>query len=385
MPWNNLSVVVQRRNLVEAMLEGAEPVVAICRRFGVSRQTAYKFLRRFRADGGAGLNNCLAGPSHPPALQALRWSKWVLRLRKSEPTWGARKLLWLLRQKGARRFLPAERTVQRWIKKAGLIRKQRSIRRQVRPMRQRRGRCARRSNEVWTIDLKGWFRTGNRTKIEPLTVRDLWSKYVLWARQLAPRDGAGVRWVCQRLFSRYGRPGVIRCDLGAPFFGDGPHGFTRLSLWWWRLGIRVEFVRRGSINNNAHEQMHRVMKAELVIARTAAEQARCLERWRRRYNRHRPHDGLGGRTPASVYRPRAGPRLPVWRKPRYPRHYLVKHVQRDGLITLPGWRGSIGRAFGGLHVGLAPAGNRRYRVYFASLYLGMLDLNRTAKLKIAAF
>jgi hypothetical protein len=238
---------------------------------------------------------------------------------------------------------------------------------------------------VWTIDLKGWFFTGDRTKVEPLTVRDLWSKYVLWVRSLAPRNEAGVRWVCQQLFRRYGRPRVIRCDLGAPFFGDGPHGFTRLSLWWWRLGIGVEFVRRGSINNNAHEQMHGVMKAELVIARTAGEQARSLERWRRRYNQHRPHDGLGGRTPVSVYRPRpsAGSLSP--RQPRYPRHYLMKRVQPDGSITLPGWRGSIGRAFGGLCIGLAPAGVRRYRVYFAHLYLGLLDLNRTSKLVIAVF
>src|SRR5204862_121472 len=137
-----------------------------------------------------------------------------LRLRKSEPTWGARKLLWLLREKGARRSLPAERTVQRWIKKAGFVRKRPSPRRRVRPTRRRRGRCARRSNEVWTIDLKGWFFTGDRTKVEPLTVRDLWSKYVLWVRSLAPRNEAGVRWVCQQLFRRYGRPRVIRCDLG---------------------------------------------------------------------------------------------------------------------------------------------------------------------------
>lgn len=384
MPWKDLSVVEQRRALVETLLEGAEPVVSICRNFGVSRQTAYKFLQRFRSEGGAGLNNRVAASGSTPAPQAVRWRQWVLRLRRSEPTWGARKLLWLLRQQGARRCLPAERTVQRWLKQAGFVARKKQPRRQVRPTRRSRGRIARRSNQVWTIDLEGWFLTGNRTKIEPLTVRDLWSKYVLWARRLAPRDEAGVRWVCQQLFRRYGRPRVIRCDLGAPFFGDGPHGFTRLSLWWWRLGISIEFVRRGAINNNAHEQMHRVMKAELAITHTATAQAQRLESWRRRYNRRRPHEALGGRTPASVYRPRPG-RPVVLRSPRYPRHYLVKHVQQDGSITLPGWRGSIGRAFGGLRIGLAPAGDRCYRVYFTHLYLGLLDLNQTKRMVLATF
>ena len=385
MPWKDASVEKQRRDLVDALLVGAEPVVAICRRFGVSRQTAYKFLQRFRADGSMGLRNRAVTAGHAPAPQAIRWGKQILRLRRSEPTWGARKLLWLLRQEGPCRFLPVERTVQRWLKRAGLVVRKKQPRRRVRPTRRPRGRLARRSNEVWTIDLKGWFLTGNRTKIEPLTVRDLWSKYVLWARHLAPRDEAGVRWVCQQLFRRYGRPRVIRCDLGAPFFGDGPHGFTRLSLWWWRLGIGVEFVRRGSINNNAHEQMHRVMKAELVITHTAAAQAQHLKSWRRRYNRRRPHDALGGRTPASVYRPRPRLQPVVLRPAHYPRHYLVKRVQQDGSITLPGWRGSIGRAFGGLRIGLAPAGDRLYRVYFTHLYLGLLDLNRTRRMVLAAF
>jgi transposase InsO family protein len=368
-----------------ALLKGGETVVAVCQRFGISRQTAYKFLRRFRSDGPEGLKNRWLKAGQRYAPQAMRWRQRVLRLRERRPTWGARKLRLMLRALGVRGRLPSVRSLQRWLQAAGLVRAPRPQRRRPRPMRRKRGRTARRSNHVWTFDLKGWFRAGDQTKIEPLTVRDLWSRYVLWARPLAPRDERSVRKVCQRLFRRYGRPAVIRCDLGAPFFGDGPHGFTRLSLWWWRLGIRLEFVRRGSIHNNGHEQMHGVMKKELRIARTAPEQARLLEAWRKDYNRCRPHDSLGGRTPASVYRarPETDPlHLP---EPTYPQHYLSKRVQTDGRITLANWRGSIGRTFGGLTVGLAPAGIRRYRVYFGSLYLGLLDLSRHDKLILATF
>lgn len=383
MTWKNSSVVMQRRALVEAMLAGREAVLTLSHRFGVSRQTAYKFLARFRANGGAGLRDRLHGPVSAHASQAPRWRAGLLRLRKVHPTWGARKLRWLLGCRFGRRRLPVERTLQRWIAHAGLVKSQ-PVRRRLRPTRQVHAARARRSNAVWTIDLKGWFRTANGIKIEPLTVRDLWSRFVLWSAPLAPRDERNVRLVCQQLFRRHGRPRVIRCDRGAPFFGDGPHGLTRLSLWWWRLGIRVEFVRRGQIDNHAHEQMHRVLKADTVIARSARAQARSLERWRQGYNHHRPHESLGLQTPASRFRSKPCG-LPVLRCPQYPPTSLVRVVASNGKISLLGWRGSIGRAFAGLPVGLSPAGSRRYRVYFGSLYLGLLELNGTRLLILPVF
>ena len=146
----------------------------------------------------------------------------------------------------------------------------------------------------------------------------------------------------------------------------------------------MEFVRRGLIDNNAHEQMHGIMKEELALAHTTPAQSQRLERWRHRYNHKRPHDGLGMRLPADCYRPRPGP-LPSLCKPSYPPDWLVRRVSQNGVIALPGWRGSIGRAFGGLQVGLAPTGKRQFRVYFANLFLGTLDLNVSPKLNIARY
>lgn len=383
MTWKYSSVVTQRRELVEAMLAGREPVRTLSHRFGVSRQTAYKFLTRFRANGGAGLRDRWHGPVSPHASQAPQWRARLLRLPKAHPSWGARKLRWLLGCRFGRRRRPAERTLQRWIARAGLV-KSPPVRRRTRPTRRVRATAARHSNAVWTIDLKGWFRTANGTKVKPLTVRDLWSRFVLWSTPLAPRDERNVRLICQRLFRRHGRPRVIRCDRGAPFFGDGPHGLTRLSLWWWRLGIRVEFVCRGQIDNNAHEQMHRVLKADTAIAWSGRAQARSLERWRQGDNRRRPHESLGLQTPTSRFRSQPR-RLPVLRNPKYPPTSLVRQVEANGKISCQGWRGWIGRAFGGLPVGLTPAGFRRYRVYFGSLYLGLLELNGARQLILPVF
>jgi putative transposase len=387
MPWKDSSVVGQRAALVRALLNRREPVAQVCDRFGISRQTGHKFLRRFAAQGRAGLVDGSRRPQRGRSEQGARWWRRVLRLRRTHPTWGARKLRWLLQ----RRFrgegvLPAERTLQRWIARAGLARVPRARPRRVLPGAGAHATPARRANDVWTIDLKGWFRTADGQKVEPLTMRDQWSRFILWSQPLAPRDERGVRRVCQRLFRRHGVPRTLRCDRGNPFFGDGPCGFTRLSLWWWRLGIRVEFVRRGRVDNNAHEQMHRVLKAETIqpAARSVLAQARRLARWRWQYNHARPHEALGLRPPATRYHPAPAALSPL-RLPRYPAHWLVRRVRANGEIHLPGWGGSIGRAFAGLPVGLAPRGAQCYRVYFATLCLGELDLAGLRKLRITPF
>ena len=381
MPWQNSSLVEQRYALIVALLRDEQSVSATCRQFGVSRQTGYKFLRRFMKQGPAGLRDQSRRPKLGATPVARRWRQRLLHWRGRYKCWGARKLRWLLRRRFGGRGLPTERTLQRWLAQAGLSRRRRVPRRQVR-LELAAPRAAHQVNAVWTFDLKGWFRTRDGSKVEPLTVRDLWSRYVLWVRPLTPRTEAQVRRVCQRLFRRYGRPAVIRCDRGAPFFGDGPHGFTRLSLWWWRLGIRVEFVRRGAINNNAHEQLHGVLQKELTIAQSPRAQAQRLERWRRRYNEQRPHEGLGLRTPASRYHARPA-KPPVLRQPSYPAHWVVRQVQRNGETCLPRWRGTIGRAFAGLRVGFAPIAPGRYRVYFAALLLGHLDLRHSTRLQLS--
>ena len=384
MPWKDASVIEQRAALVRVLLRGREPVARVCDRFGVSRQTGYKFLRQFRALGRAGLRDRSRRPRRV-SVRAERWRSRVLRLRRAHPSWGARKLGWLLRERfQAWGRWPAERTLQRWIARAGLARIPRTRPRRARLGPGRLAAQARRANAVWTIDLKGWFRTADGHKVEPLTVRDLWSRFVLWSQPLTPRTEQAVRRVCQRLFRRHGLPRVLRCDRGNPFFGPGPCGFTRLSLWWWHLGIRVEFVRRGRVNNNAHEQMHRILQAEAVrpASKSVPAQARRLARWRWRYNHARPHDSLGLCPPATRYHPHPAP-LPRLVLPHYPAHWLVRWVRTNGEIHLPGWGGSIGRAFAGLPVGLAPLGPQRHRVYFATLCLGELDLARSPQLRLS--
>jgi putative transposase len=372
MPWKTRSKIDQRKELVLALLARREPVRQICRRFGVSRQTAYKFRRRFLEAGRRGLRDQRRGRKFKHACRWAQHRQLLLGQRRRRPTWGARKLLWWLRAMQPRSRLPSERTVERWLRAAGVVRGRR-VSRRIEPSALQPYRHGRRANDVWTIDWKGWVRTADGAKIEPLTVRDLGSRFLLWTQPLPRRSDEAVRQVCRRLFRRHGRPKAIRTDLGGPFCSTGAHGLTTLSLWWYRLGIGVEFVcRRTGIDNNAHEQMHRVMQAETSTppAPTRQAQLRRLRQWQHHYNHQRPHDAIGNQPPARRYRSQPA-QLPALLTPTYPVHWHVRRVSRGGLICLFGQRHYVGRTFAGLCVGCKPG--ERTKTYFHRLLLTTID------------
>lgn len=376
MPWSEESKQEQRRRLIRVLEQAGASVSEVARRFGVTRQTVYKFVERYRKEGLAGLGDRSRRPNRGAPLKK-KWLKRVLGLRSAFPTWGARKLRGKLRMKYPRVCLPDERTLGRWLKQSGLTRRRTHKRhREGLHAGTRPARCV---NDVWTIDFKGCFWTKTGSRIDVLTVRDQRSRYLLGVQVM--RIGfKPVQRAMQRLFRNYGLPRSIRCDRGAPFCGSGPYGFTQLSLWWHRLGIRVEFVnRKRGTNNNAHENMHGVLKAEVCRERTRQRQIRALLVWRDRFNRSRPHEAHGNlKTPSQVYRP-SQRRLPRLRKPTYPSHWLVLHVKPSGNIMVCGRCQTIGRAFAALPVGLFPDSKGGFQVYFDHLKICHLDPSPDAK------
>lgn len=371
MGWKQDTRSRQRWRLIRAMFERKQSVRQLCQQYGISRQTAYKFKARFRREGWEGLKDRSRATQAARQLQC--WRRRVLALRRAWPTQGARKLRWRLRQAYPKQQVPSVRTIERWLKAAGLVRRQR--RSNYRAGAGVGPRCVtvRRCNQVWTVDFKGWFRTRNGRRVEPLTVRDLHSRFILSATSVGRRNTAQVGGLFRSLFRRYGVPESIRSDRGSPFCGNGPYGLTKLSLEWYRLGIRVQFVRRGAgINNNAHEQMHQVLQREVAAqpAVSYRKQQRALEAWRQRYNFARPHEALGMRPPGTRYR-YSSRRVPRLRRPTYPTHWLTRCVHK-GQILWQGRRWTIGRAFDGLPVGLKPHRAGHVRVFFQDLMLGEL-------------
>ena len=387
MPWKAKNEQEQRYELVRAMVAGREPISELSRHWRVSRKTAYKWLRRYRRQGLRGLED---EPRRPRQV-TLRTPRYLLerlrRLRRQRPTWGARKLHYWLNQDYAVVVVPSVTTLSRWLKRWGLAKGRR--RRLAGPVVLRQAvRSARRANEVWTVDFKGWYRTADGTRVDPLTVRDLYSRYGLRVALLHSQEVEATRREFKRIFRQYGLPERIRCDNGAPFGGGGPTGLTRLSAWWVKLGIEVEFITPGRpCENGAHEQFHRVYKAEVARApaRRRAEQQRRSNRWLRVYNEERPHEALGLKVPASRYRPsqRQMPKaIEHW---NYPAGWIRRWVKGNGEISWRGTRRFVGEALVRDYVGLKGVKQGLWRVYFGPKLVGELHENERGNIRTAKY
>jgi putative transposase len=346
-------------------------MAALCRRFGISRTCGHKWWRRFKRDGGPGLRDVGRRPQRADQISRC-WLASVLRVRRKYG-WGARKTRVLLAARRDGQSRPSVRTITRWLTASGAVKKQapRRAQRALWPGLQRLlGRCA---NDVWTIDFKGWYVLRDGTRVYPLTVRDLASRYVLYVGHVRPHERAVGR-VLRQLFKRYGVPREMWCDNGPPFGSTGPRGWTTLSLQWVKLGIHVAFGRPARPGDNAaHEQMHQVLKTEATrptCANLAAQQRR-FKWWRQRYNQIRPHESLQMQTPAGRYRVRKKRPLVIvpW---QYPPAYESVRLDSRGRYTWSGKPRWIGRAFAFERIGLRRVDEDLRQVYIGPHLLGTL-------------
>lgn len=374
MPWKTSSLLEARQRFVQAALGGNKSVAQLCREAGISRKTGFKWLQRFRSLGGPGLRDQSRRPKRSPWQTSHRWCQAIAQLRRQHATWGGKKIYARLRRKHPRVHLPKSRTITAWLRRFGVVHPGRRKARLGPQLSTVVLTTPKAPNDVWTVDFKGWFRTGDGQRVNPLTVRDLYSRYILGVR-LLPLKHEPVRLYFQRLLRHYGQPKVIRVDHGAPFAGVGPLDLSRLSAWWLRLGIQVEFTRRASPQDNgAHEQMHRVYQSEQASppAATPPAQQRRSTRWVHYYNYQRPHEALKHRVPADLYFKSPRPYRGVLPPLRYPQSWQHRRVSSRGFIH---WRGRprvAGRAFAGQNLGFKPLKKGGYEIYFEHQLIGIL-------------
>lgn len=360
---------------VERATQPGAKVAPLCREFGISRPTGTKWVRRFKEEGYSGLEERSRRPASSPLSLAEDLVMAVLEQRDRHPSWGAKKLGDLLRKRfGA--ATPSMATIARILRRAGVVR----ARRQRRPLAvvdQAPNVAANAPNDVWTIDFKGWWRTHDGSRCEPLTVRDAFSRYLLAVTVLPASTGEHVRAELVRLFKKHGLPQVLQCDNGSPFISTRARGgFTTLSVWVTGLGIRIVRSRPGHPQDNGgHERMHRDLAQEVQRWPQAdlRAQQRELDRWMQEFNHVRPHDALGGKTPSDLYRP-SDRKL---REPRafvYPTTFVVRRVDHAGHVCWHGEHCYVGLAFRGEPVGLEPQEGLRWRLWFRHVDLGLLEL-----------
>jgi len=388
MPWKYLSLVEARRRFVELVFKAQEPFVQLCHRFHISRKTGYKWKERFLAGGCRNLRDQSRRPKRPAHSIRAHWIARLRQLRRRRRHWGSRKIQACLRRQYPHQRVPAVRTISRYLQRLKLSGARRRPQRKGPLVVRSALSAARKSNQVWTVDFKGWFRTRNGQRVEPLTVRDLFSRYLLAIVLLPDQQWRPVRAVFMRLFGKYGLPAIIRVDNGGPFASRGPAGLSRLSAWWTALGIRVEFIDPGHPEQNAgHEQRHRMLKAETTrsVSSTMRAQQRRTNRWLRIYNQERPHEALGQRPPALLYRvtrPPSAPRVVLW---KYPKGWDVRSVRSNGQIRWLGRLRFVGEAFVGHKLGLKRLSNGCWSVYFRSLLLGELHALDAGGLRSSAY
>jgi putative transposase len=380
MPFKETCLLDETVRFIAAYVEGEERMTALCAAFGISRQWGYELVRRYRSEGLAGLEGRSRAPHRPGRAMPVATAAAIVALRRAHPTWGPKKLRAVLERQAPSRVWPAPSTMGDLLRREGLVRPRRRRRRSIPLSRPFAPVCA--PNDLWCIDFKGWFRTGDGARCDPLTLSDADSRFLLACRAVAP-TGREVERVSDAAFREYGLPWAVRSDNGPPFAGSGAGGLTRLAVKWIKLGIRLERTDPGSPQQNGrHERMHGTLKAETAMppAGSLAAQQLRFDAFRQEYNTERPHEALGQETPASRYRPSLRPYPGRIEEPHYDGGQAVRRVRSNGEIK---WRGAlvfVSQALTGEPVAVAETETGDWIVRFADHPVGLID-RRTGKLR----
>lgn len=374
MAWNETNPMKERVLFIDDLESNLYSMTELCDMYGISRKSGYKWVQRYVEEGVEGLKDRSRAPHSCPHRTEERVVEALLAARRAHPRWGPRKLLAYLKPREPEWAWPAASTAGDILRRAGLVEPRR---------RRRQGPPARRPtveatapNDVWTIDFKGEFRTGDHRYCYPLTVVDLCSRYILGCKALHSTEFAGAQPALESRFRKYGLPRAILSDNGAPFSSQAICGLSRLSVWWIKLGIEPLLIQPSHPEQNgSHERMHRELKAETTRppAGDLTAQQKRFNAFLKLFNEERPHEALGQRPPAELYEssPRAYPELlePI----EYPGHFEVRQVQSRGEISWQGGRLFVSEVLIREPVGLEEIDDGVWSLYFGPRLLARFD------------
>ena len=380
MPWKVSSTMSQRQRFCEEAVQLERGFAALCQRYGISRPTGYKWLKRYRADGVAGLQDRSSRPGSTARRTAATVEEAVVGLRAEHPAWGGRKLAWVLARQGLV-DVPHPNTITDILRRHGLLEpRQESVRESYVRF------AMAEPNQLWQMDFKGHFELGNGQRCYTLGVLDDHSRYLLALYACGAQTRATVQPLLTTLFRSQGLPDRMLVDHGPPW-GYGPElvrrpvydHYTRFSVWLMRLGITVSHGRVAHPQTQGkQERLNRTLGDELLVRRSFADFADCqsgFDTWRYGYNHHRPHEALGMQVPAACYRP-SQKAFPETLPPIvYDEGIHVRNADDSGRFSFMGRVCKAGKAFAGESLGLIPgAVDGCYTVLFGRYRIMELDL-----------
>ena len=377
MPWDTKDTMSLREEFVLlAQQEGANRR-ELCRRFGISAQTAYKWLARYQQQGRDGLRDRPRCPHSSPCQTDAALERLVVDLRKAHPQWGGRKLSRRLCDLGHSKLAPS--TVTSILHRYGLVTPQASD--QATPW-QRFEHAA--PNDLWQMDFKGPFQTAVSV-CHPLTVLDDHSRFNLGLRACDNQRHDTVQAALAGIFQRYGLPVRINTDNGAPWGSSRQPGqLTELAIWLIRQGIRLSFSRPYHPQTNGKdERFHRTLKAEVLNGRSfhsLSHAQGAFDAWREVYNHQRPHEALQMATPISRYCVSTTAYRDHLPDIEYGSHDTVVIVKWDGVIRFKGRRYKVSNPLRGYPVAIRPSPEHEgvFDVFFAHHKLTQIDLRMTS-------
>jgi len=377
-PWKETGPMKERARFMQLYEDESFTMSELCELFGVSRKTGYKWLGRFEEAGYDGLRDHSRAPDRHPNAVAGDLEAAIVALKQERPKRGPKKLLALLQRQCPQQQWPARSTIAAILKRHGLVQPRR--RRRHLPPYDRPFLGRDRANAVWSADFKGWFRTGDGQRCEPLTITDNYSRYLLRCQVVPSTSFESVQPVFVNAFQEYGLPEAMRTDNGPPFATTTVGGLSRLSVWWLRLGILPERIKPGKPQQNGrHERMHETLKDEAIKPprQTPRRQQVAFDAFRYEFNNERPHESIGQRFPEEVYVPSPRPYPSVLPEMSYPDGMQLRWVKHQGDIKWKQRHVYLSATLAGELVGLHQIEDHLWDIYFGPLRLAQLDTANT--------
>jgi len=372
MPWKERTAMSLRLEFVKFALTDGSNIAELCRRFDISRKTGYKWIKRYRQHGDAGLADLCRRPKNSPRTTSDRLVVAILQVRKRHRAWGGRKIRKYLQNQGWRQ-VPAPSTITVILQRNGCIDADEALKHK--PWQRFEAKAP---NDLWQMDYKGHF-AAQKGRCHPLTVLDDHSRYSLGLEACSDEKTLTVRQRLTRIFEHYGLPKKMLMDNGSPWGSDKHHIFTPLTMWLMRQNIGIIHSRPLHPQTlGKDERFHRTFKAEIgqyCIGLSLDQCQRRFDAWRKVYNFKRPHEAIGMKVPAERYQPSARQYVKNLPPIEYAPDDQVRKVQQGGWISYKGREYRIPKAFYGQRVAVRPTvSDGLYDVYFCHQKIALLNV-----------
>lgn len=376
MAWEKFNLIELRQQIIDSYMEGLSTMTSLCKEYGISRKTAYKWYQRFLKQGKEGLNDLSKAPHEPNFHYGKDQIDIAIDFKLRHRTWGPKKVLVKLQDLHPEFDWPSPTRLYQIFKEYHLVTSRR-IKARV-PATSPLGDLTA-CNDTWTVDLKGWFLTGDGCKCEPLTITDSYTRYLIKCTHLNKHTVDYVWPVFDDAFREYGLPNRIRSDNGPPFGSTGVGRLTALSIKLIKAGVIPEWIQPGHPEENGrHERFHLTLKQAVASPPkdTLSLQIQAMNQFQEEYNFERPHEALNMNTPGNCYRTSQRKWNGILRAPEYnTREMDVRKVGQNGCVWLYQTEYYIGQALAGEYVGIPTNKEGIRELYYGPVYLGKLDLD----------